>query len=92
MTGVFRRNFLMFRKPCGDTTLGSVTLITNMWGLVPEGVAVEREKELTSNSLLFRPVLDGGATMVRHDNTLDSARRIRYTSFLLISEVHPTAV
>ncbi|KAK7685279.1 hypothetical protein QCA50_011642 [Cerrena zonata] len=76
MTGVSRRNFLMFRKLCGDATLSSVTLVTNMWGLVPEGVAVEREKELASNSLLFKPVLDGGARMVRHDNTLNSARRI----------------
>lgn len=76
MSGVSRRNFSLFRKLCGDTTLSSVTLVTNMWNLTPESVAVERESQLATSDLFFRPVLDKGARMMRHHNTLESGRKI----------------
>jgi len=73
-TGIAGRNFKMFRKLCGDSTLRNVVLVTNMWGQVPQGVAEEREEELTSN--FFKPVLDKGAQLVRHHNTPRSAHDI----------------
>ena len=76
MSGVSRRNFGMFRKLCGDTTLGSVILVTNMWGQVSEDVGAAREQQLKTDDLLFKPVLDKGAKMMRNYNTLDSARGI----------------
>ncbi|KAH8074811.1 P-loop containing nucleoside triphosphate hydrolase protein [Cristinia sonorae] len=74
--GVSRRNFSMFRKLCGEETLRNVLIVTNMWGLVDPERGEERERELKTDDLLFKPVLDKGAEMVRHDNTLESAQTI----------------
>ena len=64
----------MFRELCGDTTLRNVVLVTNMWGEVSSDVGESREDELSSN--FFKPVLDKGAQMVRHHNTVESAHDI----------------
>ena len=64
----------MFRELCGDTTLRNVLLVTNMWGEVSRDVGESRENELASN--FFKPVLDKGAQMVRHYNTVQSAHDI----------------
>ena len=79
MGGISRRNFAMFRALCGEPNLRSVALVTNMWGAVDPAVGAAREHELASDGLLFKPVLDAGARMVRHDNTMDSARAIVQT-------------
>ncbi|EMD33879.1 hypothetical protein CERSUDRAFT_125649 [Gelatoporia subvermispora B] len=76
MTGVSRRNFSMFRKLCGDEALRNVVIVTNMWGEVTTERGAAREKELASDDILFKPVLDKGARMVRHDNTCESAQAI----------------
>ncbi|KAK7685303.1 hypothetical protein QCA50_011666 [Cerrena zonata] len=76
MSGISRRNFGMFRKLCGDNTLSSVVLVTNMWSQVSEDVGAARELQLQTDELLFKPVLDKGARMKRNYNTLDSARHI----------------
>ncbi|CAL1708204.1 unnamed protein product [Somion occarium] len=76
MSGISRRNFGMFRKLCGDSTLGSVIIVTNMWGEIREEVGVQRERELATEDILFKPVLDKGAKMMRHYNTLESGRAI----------------
>ena len=76
MSGVSRRNFSMFRKLCGDSTLGGVTLVTNMWGSISEQEGVARENELRTSHQLFKPVLDMGARMMRHYNTVDSGKNI----------------
>jgi len=64
----------MFRELCGDTTLRNVVLVTNMWGEVSTDVGESRESELSSK--FFKPVLDKGAQMVRHHNTVQSAHDI----------------
>lgn len=76
MGGISRRNFNMFRKLCGDSTLKNVIIVTNMWGEVSEEVGCAREKELASDDILFKPVLDKGARMCRHYNALQSAQNI----------------
>ncbi|KAK7690432.1 hypothetical protein QCA50_005530 [Cerrena zonata] len=85
MGGISRRNFNMFRKLCGDDTLKNVLLVTTMWGIVEPGIGDAREKELATNELLFKPVLDKGAAMVRHDNTLARAQDI----LRIIMKNHP---
>ena len=72
--GVAKRNFKMFRELCGDTSLKNVVLVTNMWGMVPLDVGESREAELTNK--FFKPALDKGAQMVRHQNTEKSAHDI----------------
>ena len=69
--GITGRNFIMFRKLCGESTLKDLVLVTNMWGEDTRDADEAREKEL-SNSL-FKPALDNGAQMVRHHDTAQSA-------------------
>lgn len=77
MGGIARRNFSMFRKLCGDETLRSVVIVTNMWGEVSFERGMARERELASDEILFKPVLRGGAQMMRHEaNTRASAHSI----------------
>jgi len=73
-TGVAQRNFKMFRELCGDTSLKNVVLVTNMWGTVTPDVGEAREVELTNR--FFKPALNKGAQMVRHQNTEKSAHNI----------------
>jgi len=64
----------MFRQLCGDSTLKNVILVTNMWGDVSTGVGEARERELVEE--FFKPVLDKGAQLARHHNTVKSAHDI----------------
>ncbi|KAH8103310.1 P-loop containing nucleoside triphosphate hydrolase protein [Cristinia sonorae] len=76
MTGVSKRNFGMFRSLCGEKTLRNVLLVTNMWGEVQQSVGEARERELATDDILFKPVLDKGAHMVRNMHTVQSAHEI----------------
>ncbi|OCH84241.1 hypothetical protein OBBRIDRAFT_786400 [Obba rivulosa] len=76
MGGISRRNFNVFRKLCGDGTLKNVLIVTNMWGEVSEEVGSARERELATDDVLFKPILEKGARMFRHDRTLASAHHI----------------
>ena len=73
-TGISVRNFRMFRKLCGDSTLKNVVIVTNMWGKVEEGVGKAREEELSV--IYFKPALDKGAQLARHHNTTQSSHDV----------------
>ena len=64
----------MFRQLCGDTSLKNVVFVTNMWGTVPLDVGEAREMELIHR--FFKPALDKGAQMTRHQGTEQSAHDI----------------
>ena len=64
----------MFRELYGDSALENVVLVTNMWAAVPHDVGEARESELSSD--FFKPVLDGGAQIVRHHNNTESAHDV----------------
>jgi hypothetical protein len=76
MGGISTRNFRMFRELCGDSSLKNVVILTNMWGEVSKEVGEARERELASDDLFFKPVLEKGAKMIRHDHTLTSAQKV----------------
>ncbi|TCD63736.1 hypothetical protein EIP91_004987 [Steccherinum ochraceum] len=76
VSGVTRRNFGLFRNLCGDENLNHVVIATNMWGQVSQEVGEAREMELASEDMFFKPALAGGAQMVRHDSSLQSAHDI----------------
>ena len=76
----------MFRELCGDSTLKNVVLITNKWGEVSSEDGQDRENKLSSK--FFKPVLDKGAQMVRHHNTVESAHDI----IRMIIKNHPVAL
>ena len=69
--GIAGRNFNLFRKLCGESTLKNVVLVTNMWKGDSQGVNESRESELSGN--FFKSALDKGAQMARHHNTPQSA-------------------
>ncbi|KAF6753689.1 P-loop containing nucleoside triphosphate hydrolase protein [Ephemerocybe angulata] len=76
MGGVSTRNFRMFRRLCGDGALKNVVIVTNMWNEVKEDLGKRREHELRTQDTFFKPVLDEGAVMVRHNHTKESAHRV----------------
>lgn len=51
-------------------------IATNMWSDVTPEIGEKRERELASSELFFKPALDVGARMMRHDNTVESAHSI----------------
>ena len=70
------KNFNMFRKLCGEGALKNVVIVTNRWGEVEPRVGEAREAELAGDDLFFKPAIDNGARMARHEDTLPSAERI----------------
>ncbi|KAF9647119.1 hypothetical protein BDM02DRAFT_3251214 [Thelephora ganbajun] len=76
MGGTQTRNFRMFRKLCGESALRNVVIVTNMWGGVEPGIGDAREAELMREDIFFKPVLESGARMARHENTVSSAEGI----------------
>ncbi|KAF9260260.1 P-loop containing nucleoside triphosphate hydrolase protein, partial [Marasmius fiardii PR-910] len=90
MGGISIRNFKMFRKLCGESTLKNVLIVTNMWGEVSQKIGEARELELKSDDMFFKPVLDKKARLVRHDNTPDTAHAI--LSLLVQNEPLPLCI
>ncbi|TDL17319.1 P-loop containing nucleoside triphosphate hydrolase protein [Rickenella mellea] len=64
MTGINVRNFSMFLKLCGDSTLKNVIICTTMWDTVSPEEGADRELELETD--FFKPVLDMQGHLVRH--------------------------
>ncbi|KAG9311529.1 P-loop containing nucleoside triphosphate hydrolase protein [Chiua virens] len=72
--GASRKNLRLFRSLCGDKNLGNVRIVTTNWSRVSEEEGDRREADLKSNA--FKALLDCGAQMRRHANTVESARKI----------------
>lgn len=72
--GIAGRNFDIFHKLCGDAASGNVVFVTNMWGEVSRNIGEARERELSDK--FFKPVLEKGAQMVRHHDTVQSAHDV----------------
>ena len=84
--GVAGRNFNMFRKICGELTFGNVAIVTNMWEDGSRYLNEARDWELRTK--LFKQALEGGAQVVRHQNTAESAHNI----IQKILRKHPAAL
>jgi hypothetical protein len=76
MGGISTRNFKMFRELCGNSTLENVVIVTSRWGEASSQIGEARERELSTDEMFFKPVLDKNARLVRHDNTYRSAQAI----------------
>ncbi|KAI6021210.1 P-loop containing nucleoside triphosphate hydrolase protein [Pisolithus marmoratus] len=76
MTGTSRRNFSLFRELCGKDAFKNILIVTNMWRDDDLVVFNERERELATDDKYYKPMLDGGARMVRHNGTPASAKDI----------------
>jgi len=73
--GTARNNLHLFRRLCGDESLQNVHFVTNFWADVRHETGEARELELGTEKF-FKPALDHGARIVRHDNTKESAHDI----------------
>ncbi|KAF8910435.1 P-loop containing nucleoside triphosphate hydrolase protein [Gymnopilus junonius] len=74
--GISARNFRLFRSLCGENSLRNVVITTTMWDKVDETIGQDREKELMTKDIFFKPAIDKGARLMRHCNTLESARDV----------------
>ena len=66
----------MFRELCGEGALKNVCIATTNWGRVTQKEGDMRERELRESSNLFKPLLDAGAQLFRHDKEAASAQSI----------------
>jgi len=66
----------MFQKLCGQDAMKNVVIVTTMWDKVAEDEGRRREQELKEKDSLFKPLLDGGATMMHHERTVESATKV----------------
>lgn len=76
VSGSARQSFKMFQELCGEETYPNVLLVTTMWDTVTPEVGNSRDQELATKDIFFKPVLEKGARMMRHDNTRESALEI----------------
>lgn len=76
MSGVDLRNLKMFKQLVGDECFCNVVIVTTMWSTVDMTIGEKREEELKTKDTFFKPLLDKGAQILRHDSELSSAQRI----------------
>ncbi|KJA22638.1 hypothetical protein HYPSUDRAFT_54752 [Hypholoma sublateritium FD-334 SS-4] len=75
--GAAKKNLRLFRELCGEDMLRNVRLVTTNWDNVSDKEGNSREAELASR--IFKPLIDAGAKMVRHDKGPISAQSIMST-------------
>ena len=69
-------NFRIFCELCGNKGLANALIVTTMWSSVDPELGANRERELATTEDMFKPALDSGAQLVRHDGTLERAQEI----------------
>ena len=74
--GSSRRNLRMFQELCGSESLKNVVIVTTMWDKVTPEEGSQREQELASSKDLLQLLLEGGATMIRHKRTTETANNV----------------
>ena len=74
--GASPRNLRVFRKLCGADSLKNIVILTTMWDKVTPEEGSRHEQELMTTQQLFKPLLDNGAIMMRHDRSSESANKV----------------
>lgn len=85
MGGASRKSLSMFQKLCGEKALRNVVIVTNMWEEIDLKTGEARLAELEEDDMFFKPILDKGAKIARHDKTVPSAEKI----IRLLFDNHP---
>ncbi|KAK1232373.1 hypothetical protein PQX77_004495 [Marasmius sp. AFHP31] len=75
VSGVTRRNMMMFQQLCGFDAMSNVMIVTTMWQkLEDQEEGNEREQQLGAQGIFFKHAFEGGAQLARHlQNTRESA-------------------
>ncbi|KAK1223447.1 hypothetical protein PQX77_013686 [Marasmius sp. AFHP31] len=76
MGRVALRNIELLGGLCGDDFLKNVAIVTTRWDEVEPNVGEARERELRENNTFFKPLLEKGAHMFRHDKLQSSAQGV----------------
>ncbi|KAL0064052.1 hypothetical protein AAF712_009018 [Marasmius tenuissimus] len=82
MGGIATENSRMFRKLRGEDTLKKLVIMASGWEEVRPDVDERRERELMMDESCFKPVLDVGAQMARHNDTPQTARAVLLSRFI----------
>ncbi|KAK2466547.1 hypothetical protein APHAL10511_001409 [Amanita phalloides] len=69
-----KKNLKVFRELCGDDRLEHVRIVTTFWNVASAKEGEDHEAALAAG--VFKPFLEAGAKLVRHDNGLESAKNI----------------
>ena len=70
------RNLHMFKKLCGEESLGSVVLVTSWWNQVDPAVGKNREKQLMTTKEFWGGMIDNGSKVIQHDGSQQSAKSV----------------
>ena len=70
------KNLRMFKKLCGDDGLKSVILATTMWETTSKEIGAKREAELQQSSIFWKPMIEQGSQVFRHDAGRTSGLKI----------------
>jgi hypothetical protein len=76
MGGSAMKNLRMFKRLCGDDSLGSVVLATTFWGMAKKDVEQSREAQLTTRSDFWGHFVQKGSAVFRQDQGKDSGTKI----------------
>lgn len=74
MQGGSVRSLNILQRMCGARSYENISLATTMWDTVPLGDGEDRERQLSTR--YWRPLIDGGGKVYRHDAQGKSARQI----------------
>lgn len=69
-------NIELFQALCGETALKNVVFVTTKWDLMTGPRMAEAESKEAQISKKLKAMLDLGARLDRHDNSIQSAQRI----------------
>jgi len=72
--GQSARNLRMFRSLCGTDSYKNIIVLTTFWDCVDSAKGVEREGQLKTQA--FKDIVAGGGRFMRHDCTVESARKV----------------
>ena len=87
-----KKNLCMFKELCGEKTLANVLIVTTHWSRVEAEAGYRQEKAL--RECFFKCLLDEGARMACHDDTLVSVHWIiapllqKDVTYKILDEVH----
>lgn len=74
--GTSKRNVRLFKELCGDNSLRNVCIATTNWDRVSEEEGNRWELQLRESPNIFKPLINEGAQLARHDQGIISARSI----------------
>ncbi|EDR07886.1 uncharacterized protein LACBIDRAFT_298184 [Laccaria bicolor S238N-H82] len=76
ISGTAKRNIRMMSSLCGPSAMKNVAIVTTRWDEVNKEQLQAAEKTETQLSGYFKDFTDNGAQLYRHDNTLESAKKL----------------